>query len=165
MLNWHHVFVHVFEVVAEPIRRRLVEVLASGSHYLGDLEDVIRHEFGVSRAAVHHHLKVLCENGAVLQHDDWPRSLYELDSALLEHIASELDHWDYLFDRRIGWRTEQHLLPDEEFGPASTRGWRGRGRDPDDPWRRPSRRASDARRTAWEGPTGEPPATRASIGA
>ena len=82
---------HVFEVVAEPIRRRLVEVLASGSHYLGDLEDVIRHEFGVSRAAVHHHLKVLRAHGAVLQHDDWPRSLYELDSAILEQLASELD--------------------------------------------------------------------------
>ena len=156
---------HVFEVVAEPIRRRLVEVLASGSHYLGDLEDVIRHEFGVSRAAVHHHLKVLRAHGAVLQHDDWPRSLYELDSAILEQLASELDHWDYLFDRRIGWRTPQDLLPDETSGPASARGRRGHGLDPDDPWRRPSRRASNGRRAEWEAPTGAPPPSRASIGA
>ncbi|MGC5170719.1 hypothetical protein ACLQ2Q_08695 [Microbacterium sp. DT81.1] len=50
---------HPFEVMAEPIRRRIVEILAVGEHPSSIIVDVIRFEFSVTSAAVSHHLRVL----------------------------------------------------------------------------------------------------------
>lgn len=131
MLNWHHVFVHTFEVLAEPIRRRVVEVLCSGTHTTGDLEAIITHEFGVSRAAVHHHLRLLREHGVVTAHDDWPRVENQLDADFLDRLERDVAHYRWLHDRRIGWRERT----DPPKAPSySRRGLRGRGVDPDDPW-------------------------------
>ncbi len=61
---------HPFEILAEPIRRRIVEILASGEHFSGDIEAVIIHEFGVGRSAVQHHLAVFRRNWRGLDPDD-----------------------------------------------------------------------------------------------
>ncbi|HET8780123.1 MAG TPA: metalloregulator ArsR/SmtB family transcription factor [Agromyces sp.] len=56
---------HPFEIAAEPVRRRIIEVLAVGEHPVGILNDVIAVEFSVSRSAVSHHLRILRDEGVI----------------------------------------------------------------------------------------------------
>lgn len=126
---------HVYEVMAQPVRRRIVEILASGEHYAGDIESVITHEFGVSRSAVQHHLKLLREHEFVKVHDEWPYRSYELKHVLIRQLSLESKHFTKLWNKRIGWRTNTDPLVG---WPASKRGRRGHGVDPDDPWTRRS---------------------------
>lgn len=140
--------VHVFEVMAEPIRRRIVEVLASGPHDTGDIEAVIVHEFGVTRSAVHHHLRLFRDHGFVTVTDDWPRRTYQLAGDLIDSLQRESAALEEKWRHRIGWNAPTDPLA--AFQRYSRRGYRGRGRDPDEPYshRRREQRAADARAAA-----------------
>ena len=74
-----------FEALADPTRRRIVELLADGERSAGDLAA----EFDVTRPAVSRHLRVLRERGLVRVRDDAQRRLYSLDPTPL----AELDQW------------------------------------------------------------------------
>src|SRR5213594_864208 len=63
-----------FEILADPTRRRLVEVLLRGEHAENDIvEEVGIHQSGVSR-----HLHILQKEGFVQVHPDGPKRLYSL---------------------------------------------------------------------------------------
>ena len=51
--------VHAFDVLGDPVRRRILELLASGEQPSGAITEVIREEFGISQPAVSQHLRVL----------------------------------------------------------------------------------------------------------
>jgi DNA-binding transcriptional ArsR family regulator len=55
--------VHAFDVLGDPVRRRILELLADGEMTSGAMCTVIQEEFGISRSAVSQHLKVLCDSG------------------------------------------------------------------------------------------------------
>jgi DNA-binding transcriptional ArsR family regulator len=73
------------EVLAEPTRRRIVELLAEGERSAGEIAS----HFETSRPGVSRHLRVLREHGLVRAREDAQRRLYSLDPAPLE----ELDEW------------------------------------------------------------------------
>jgi DNA-binding transcriptional ArsR family regulator len=81
--------VHAFDVLGDPIRRRILELLADGEQSSGAVADVIRAEFGVSQPAVSQHLKVLRDNGFATVRADGPRRLYTVDDTALR----EADAW------------------------------------------------------------------------
>ncbi len=74
-----------FEALADPTRRRIVELLADGERDAGEIAS----HFPVSRPAVSRHLRVLRENGLVRSRVDAQRRIYSLDAAPL----AELDEW------------------------------------------------------------------------
>ncbi len=82
--------VHAFEVLAEPVRRRLVELLALGEQPAGALTDVVRAEFGISQPAVSQHLKVLRDAGFATVRAEGPRRIYTTDRAGLDAAAAAL---------------------------------------------------------------------------
>ena len=43
---------HAFDVLGDPVRRRILELLAEGEHTSGAIVSVIQREFGISQAAV-----------------------------------------------------------------------------------------------------------------
>jgi DNA-binding transcriptional ArsR family regulator len=63
--------VDCFRMLASPVRRRIIEVLALGEHDTGNVEAVIQFEFGIGRAAVQHHLALLRQDGTVVVHPEW----------------------------------------------------------------------------------------------
>jgi DNA-binding transcriptional ArsR family regulator len=64
----------VFEILADPTRRRIVEALRSGEHAVNDIvEKVDIDQSGVSR-----HLQILHKAGFVQVHPDGPKRLYSL---------------------------------------------------------------------------------------
>jgi DNA-binding transcriptional ArsR family regulator len=125
---------HIFEVMAEPIRRRLVEVLASGEHHTGDLEALIMLEFGVGRSAVYHHLKLLNEHGYVIKREEWRMHSYRLDDGFVPRLSKEVRRLRRRWDARTGWSSKNDPLSPKAL--LSIRGYRGHGADPDNPWRR-----------------------------
>ena len=54
---------HALDVLGDPVRRRILEVLAEGEHAAGEVVTVISHEFGISQPAVSQQLRVLRESG------------------------------------------------------------------------------------------------------
>ena len=52
-----------FEVLGDPVRRRILELLADGERSAGDVTGVVSEEFAISQPAVSQHLRVLRESG------------------------------------------------------------------------------------------------------
>lgn len=74
-----------FAALADPTRRRILELLGSGEHAAG----AITEEFAVSAPAISQHLKVLREAGLVRVRAEGQRRIYRLEPAGL----SEIDAW------------------------------------------------------------------------
>ena len=74
---------HALDVLGDPVRRRILELLAAGETPAGDLGRVIQQEFGITQPAVSQHLRVLRETGFATVRPDGARRLYALDPAPL----------------------------------------------------------------------------------
>lgn len=84
---------HAFDVLGDPVRRRILELLAAGEASSGDLVTVIGREFGISQPAVSQHLKVLRDSGFATVRADAQRRLYSVDSAPLREVDRWLDRF------------------------------------------------------------------------
>ncbi|WP_305783466.1 ArsR/SmtB family transcription factor [Symbioplanes lichenis] len=86
---------HAFDVLGDPVRRRILELLADGEQASGAITDVVRAEFGISQPAVSQHLRVLRDNGFATVRPDGARRLYAVDDTALR----EADAWLARFRR------------------------------------------------------------------
>jgi DNA-binding transcriptional ArsR family regulator len=77
--------VNALEALADPTRRRIVELLAEGERSAGEIAS----HFRTARPGVSRHLRVLREHGLVQARVQGQRRLYSLDPAPL----AELDAW------------------------------------------------------------------------
>jgi DNA-binding transcriptional ArsR family regulator len=103
----------VFEVLAEPSRRRILDLLRDGEQPVGELVAALH----LNQPAVSKHLRVLREAGLVEARVDGPRRLYRLRAEPLR----EIDEWLAPFRRAWGVRLdalERHLdgVPGEAIG-------------------------------------------------
>jgi DNA-binding transcriptional ArsR family regulator len=81
--------VHAFDVLGDPVRRRILELLAEGELTSGAICAVVQQEFGISQPAVSQHLRVLRDSGLATVRPDGTRRLYAVNSEPL----AELDVW------------------------------------------------------------------------
>lgn len=84
---------HAFDVLGDPVRRRILELLAANELASGEVVDVIAAEFGISQAAVSQHLKVLRESGFASVRAEGTRRIYAIDTAPLQQVDAWLDHF------------------------------------------------------------------------
>ena len=77
---------HVFEVLADPVRRRILELLASKEMASGEVVEAIGAEFGITQAAVSQHLKVLRESGFATVRAEAQKRLYSVDPAGIQAV-------------------------------------------------------------------------------
>jgi len=91
-----------FRLLADPIRYRIFEILASGEHMSGNISDVITSNYGVSRAAVSKHLALLRDNGWVDFREEGSARWYRLTEAVWERIDLDVSWLKFLWERRIG---------------------------------------------------------------
>jgi DNA-binding transcriptional ArsR family regulator len=85
--------VHAFDVLGEPVRRRILELLADGELTAGGVCAVIQEEFGISQPAVSQHLKVLRDSGFATVRPEGTRRLYAVDPRPLREVDAWLDHF------------------------------------------------------------------------
>ncbi|MFW6599803.1 ArsR/SmtB family transcription factor [Propionibacteriaceae bacterium Y2011] len=71
---------HALDVLGDPVRRRILELLAEGELSAGELATAIGDEFGISQPAVSQHLRVLRENGFATVRPEGTRRLYAVDA-------------------------------------------------------------------------------------
>jgi DNA-binding transcriptional ArsR family regulator len=87
-----------FRALAHPIRRGIVERLATGPATVGDATA----GFGVSKPAISKHLKVLEEEGVVTREVDGRTHRLALDSTALTGAADWMERqralWERMFD-------------------------------------------------------------------
>jgi DNA-binding transcriptional ArsR family regulator len=81
--------VHAFDVLGDPVRRRILELLADGEMTSGGVSDAIRDEFGISQPAVSQHLRVLREGGFASVRPEGARRLYAVSAEPLRDV----DDW------------------------------------------------------------------------
>jgi DNA-binding transcriptional ArsR family regulator len=91
-----------FDVLGDPVRRRILELLASGERPAGDVAATIQAEFGLTQPAVSRHLRVLRESGFATVKPVGTRRLYALDAdgfeGAEEWLASLRAQWNRRLD-------------------------------------------------------------------
>lgn len=85
--------VHAFDVLGDPVRRRILELLADGEQSAGAVCEVIQEEFGISQPAVSQHLRVLRDNGFATMRPAGARRLYAVNDEPLREVDAWLDHF------------------------------------------------------------------------
>jgi DNA-binding transcriptional ArsR family regulator len=78
----------VFDVLSEPVRRRILELLLQREMASGEVVEAIGAEFGITQAGVSQHLKVLRESGFARVRTQAQRRLYSIDGAGLQAVAA-----------------------------------------------------------------------------
>lgn len=86
---------HALDVLGDPVRRRILELLADGEASAGAIAGVIGDEFGISQPAVSQHLRVLREQGFATVRPQGQRRLYAVDPS----GPREASEWLSAFDR------------------------------------------------------------------
>jgi DNA-binding transcriptional ArsR family regulator len=85
--------VHAFDVLGDPVRRRILELLAGGERSSGAVTATIRSEFGISQPAVSQHLRVLREAGFATVRPEGARRLYAVNAEPLRDVDAWLDRF------------------------------------------------------------------------
>ncbi len=92
---------HAFDVLGDPVRRRILELLAESEHRSGDVVAVIQKEFGITQAAVSQHLRVLRESGFANVRVDGQRRIYSVDTAPLQEVDAWLDRFRRFWEPKL----------------------------------------------------------------
>ena len=93
---------NVYEALAEPHRRHIIELVGQGERTAGDIVDAL----SISQPGVSKHLRILREAGLVSVRKDAQRRLYRLEPEKL----AELDAW--LAPYRRFWADKLDALTD-----------------------------------------------------
>jgi DNA-binding transcriptional ArsR family regulator len=90
---------HAFDILGDPTRRRILQLLADGELSAGAITEVIHGEFGISQAAVSQHLRVLRESGFARVRSAGTRRLYAVEPDPLREVDAWLDDFRGLWDQ------------------------------------------------------------------
>lgn len=113
---------HAFDVLGDPVRRRILELLLSDEQSSGEIVAVIRSEFGISQPAVSQHLRVLRENGFARVRAEGTRRLYAVEASGLQDVDRWLQPFRVFWSQRLDalgtelarGRRERRTKPTEE---------------------------------------------------
>ena len=93
-----------FELLAEPNRRRILDLLRDGERPVGELVD----RLSMSQPAVSKHLRVLRDSGLVDVRVDAQRRVYRLRPVPLREVDAWIEAYRRLWDQRLD-RLGRHL--------------------------------------------------------
>jgi DNA-binding transcriptional ArsR family regulator len=93
--------VHAFDVLGDPVRRRILELLAGGEVSSGEVTGVIQAEFGISQPAVSQHLKVLRDSGFATVRPQGTRRLYAVHAEPFRDLDGWLEGFRRFWDQRL----------------------------------------------------------------
>ncbi|MEZ5121771.1 MAG: metalloregulator ArsR/SmtB family transcription factor [Solirubrobacterales bacterium] len=92
---------HAFDVLGDPVRRRILELLAGGEQSSGAITERIRGEFGITQPAVSQHLRVLRESGFATVRPQGTRRLYAVNPEPLRAVDAWLDPFRAFWTQRL----------------------------------------------------------------
>ena len=86
-----------FQTLADPTRRRIVEVLRAGEQQVGDVVA----KAGIHQSGVSRHLRILAESGFVSVRPDGQRRLYALKPEPFRELDAWLARYRTLWEERL----------------------------------------------------------------
>lgn len=92
---------HAFDVLGDPVRRRVLELLAEDELPSGAITEVIQREFGISQPAVSQHLRVLRENGFATVRAEGTRRIYRVDTAGLQEVDVWIERFRHFWNQHL----------------------------------------------------------------
>jgi len=92
---------HALDMLGDPVRRRILELLADGEQAAGAVGEAIQSEFGISQPAVSQHLRVLREAGFARVRAEGTRRLYAVEPAALREADAWLDHFRGFWNQHL----------------------------------------------------------------
>src|SRR4029453_17809614 len=92
---------HAFDVLGDPVRRRILELIADGELTSGAITAVVQEEFGISQPAVSQHLRVLRDSGFATVRPEGTRRLYAVDAAPFRELDDWLDTFRRFWTQRL----------------------------------------------------------------
>jgi DNA-binding transcriptional ArsR family regulator len=93
---------HAFDVLGDPVRRRILELLSERELRSGEIVDGVTAEFAITQAAVSQHLRVLRESGFATVRPEGQRRIYAVDTAPLREVDAWLDRFRAFWEPRLG---------------------------------------------------------------
>jgi len=93
--------VNAFDVLGDPIRRRILELLARSELTSGEIVSIIGDEFGVSQPAVSQHLRVLRESGFAQVRSAGTKRHYSMDTTGISAVEQWLSDLRGFWDQRL----------------------------------------------------------------
>lgn len=87
----------LFQTLADPTRRRIVEALLAGEQQVGELVE----KAGVHQSGVSRHLRILTESGFVSMRPDGQRRLYRLKPEPFQELEGWLVPYRQLWEARL----------------------------------------------------------------
>lgn len=92
---------HALDLLGDPVRRRILELLAEGERSSGAIVEVIQEEFAISQPAVSQQLRVLRDNGFASVRSDGTRRLYSVQPAPLQQVDAWLERFRGFWEQRL----------------------------------------------------------------
>lgn len=87
----------VFQALADPTRRRIIEALRDGEQQVTQLID----KAGVHQSGVSRHLRILTESGFAMMRPDGQRRLYSLKPEPFQELDAWLGEYRKLWEQRL----------------------------------------------------------------
>lgn len=101
----------VFGVLAEPNRRRILDLLRARPRPVGELVEAL----GISQPGTSKHLRVLLDAGLVWVRQEAQHRVYGVRAEPLEEVAAWLEPYRQLWNERLDHL--EHVLEDQETTP------------------------------------------------
>ena len=98
-----------FEALADPVRRRILDLLRERPRLVGELADLL----SISQPGISKHMRVLREVGLVHVRQDAQRHWYELCPEPLAEVHAWMESYRHLWDERFH-RLDAYLRTQQE---------------------------------------------------
>jgi len=92
---------HAFDILGDPVRRRILELLADGARTSGDVVVIIQREFGITQPGISQHLKVLRESGFASVRAEGARRIYSIVAGPLREVDAWLARFRVFWEHRL----------------------------------------------------------------
>jgi DNA-binding transcriptional ArsR family regulator len=92
---------HAFDVLGDPVRRRILELLAEGERSSGEIVEVVQREYGITQPAVSQHLRTLRENGFATVRADGTRRIYAVDATPLKQVDAWVSRFRGFWEHKL----------------------------------------------------------------
>lgn len=92
---------NVFDILGDPVRRRILELLRDGEMSSGGIVAVVTVEFRITQPAVSQHLRVLRDSGFTRVRPEGTKRLYTLESKPFQEVDRWLESFREIWESRL----------------------------------------------------------------
>ena len=92
---------HALDVLGDPTRRRILELLAHGERTAGAIVKVVQRGVDISQPAVSQHLRVLRENGFARVRAEGQQRIYAIDARALRRADAWLERFRPFWEAKL----------------------------------------------------------------